>query len=55
MARQYRTLIQEVLNTPSWDHEDVFEIQINRGSWMTPILNFLINDTLLRTKRRQKR
>jgi len=43
---QHRTLIQEVLNTPSRDHENVFAIQDGKGNWMTPILNFLVNDIL---------
>jgi len=43
---QYKTLIQEVLNTPSWDHEGMFEIQPEAASWMTPILEFLVNDVL---------
>jgi len=29
---QFRMLIQETLRTPSWDHEDVFEIQTGEGS-----------------------
>jgi len=43
---QHRTLIQEVLNTPSWDQESTFEIQPGVTSWMTPILDFLVNDVL---------
>jgi len=29
---QHRTLIQEVLHTPSWDHKDVFAIQTGGDS-----------------------
>jgi len=43
---QNRTLIQEALSTLSWDHEDVFTIQVGEGNWMAPIINFLINDAL---------
>jgi len=43
---QHKTLIQEVLNTPSWDRDYVLEIQIRENSWMTPILNFLMHDIL---------
>jgi len=31
-AGQHKTLIQKVLKTPNWDHEDVFEIQTGRKS-----------------------
>lgn len=47
---QHRTLIQEVLNTPSWDRDDVLELQVGESSWMTPILDFLMNDLLLEDK-----
>jgi len=45
-ARQHRTLIQEVLKTHSWNHDDVLEIQVGEVRWMTLILNFLVNDVL---------
>jgi len=43
---QHRTLMQEVLYAPSWNQEDVFEIRNGGENWMTPILNFLVHDTL---------
>jgi len=38
--------MQEVLYAPSWNPEDVFEIRNEGDNLMTPILNFLIHDTL---------
>jgi len=54
-AGQHRTLMQKVLHTPSWNHEDLFEIQTEWYSWMTPILNFLVHDTLPENDAKAKR
>jgi len=54
-AGQFRMLIQETLHTPSWDHEDVFEIQTGEGSWMTPIVDFLSRDVLPEDKLEAKK
>jgi len=33
---QHKTLIQEIVKTPSWDRNDVLEIRVGETSWMTP-------------------
>jgi len=43
---QHRMLIQEVLSIPSLDRDYVFDVWVGRKGWMTPILNFLMNDML---------
>jgi len=52
---QHRTLIQVVLYAPSWNQKDVFEIRNERDNWMTPILNFLVHDTLSESESEAKR
>jgi len=52
---QHRTLIQEVLNMPNWDHEDVFKIRPEIANWMTPISDFLVNDVFPENKTKAKK
>jgi len=51
---QHRTLIQENLTSPSWDHSDVFQINTGKNSWMTPIIEYLSNEILQMTRKKQK-
>jgi len=46
-AEQYRTLIQDTLNTPSWDCDDVLHITTGNTIWITPIISYLTKEVLL--------
>jgi len=52
---QHRTLIQENLTSPSWDHIDVFQINAGKSNWMTPIVEYLDNEVLPDDEKEAKR
>jgi len=33
-----------MLNTPIWDHDDIFHDNVESSNWMTLIINYLTND-----------
>jgi len=45
-ARQHKTLIKETLSTPSWDYEDVLQINFPKVTWITLIIRYLVDVVL---------
>lgn len=44
---QHKIVIQETLNMLSIERSDIFTNQVSQSTWMGPIWNYLVNDSLL--------